>query len=307
MFFTLPVLVLAENENPNTPPVSDAKSPANANSSASTESTELLLFSAPYGFSSSTLETHVYLSIQYWNYENQALGKYADQGSADVGRSNIIPYSGYIDLSSKINKNLKVEAEFESYKGGGSGSAGTATGLKICKLRGLWQPIEYLGISMGRDFGLIGMQEKTYYPTSKYKLFTIPPFLHLNVIRYTGWWDSGLFAYSQIPMTLFSPTGKIFLDVSVANGPGICPATTVVPNANGYMYEYFHDTGRQSTDNNNEKPLTTRLYRPGKTANSAARTWKPNGMKLPDIRPNISSAIFCWIGGISPSWLSTGN
>ncbi|MEW6516576.1 MAG: hypothetical protein AB1439_06720 [candidate division FCPU426 bacterium] len=212
------------------------------------KTTELMLFSLPYGFTSSPVDIHVYLSTQFWNYEYQALGKYANEGSSASGHSTIIPYSGYIDLASRVREDLKVEAEFELYKG---------ESIKVCRLRGVWQPKPWLALSLGRDFGIIGLQDKLYYPTSKYKLFTIPPFLHLNVIRYTGWWDSGAFLHGEVPFPFLSEDGKVNLDVSVANGPG-STAAVVKKNAQGYMYEYFHDTARQASDNNNDKPVAVR-------------------------------------------------
>ena len=210
---------------------------------------EMDLFALPYGIAGSAIDIHVYLSIQYWNYEYQALGKYANQGHASTGHSDIIPYSGYIDLSSKIHKDMKVEAEFELYKG---------NKLKVCRLRGVWQPVKMFRLSLGRDFGLVGMQEELYYPTSKYKLFTIPPFLHWSVIRYTGWWDNGAFGHCEVPMTLFSSSGKMMLDVSVTDGPGISSTSAITPNADGYMYENFHSLARQAHDGNHDKPVAVR-------------------------------------------------
>jgi len=210
---------------------------------------ELNLFALPYGFASTPVDIHVYLSIQYWNYEYQALGKYANVGHVSTGHSDIIPYSGYVDLASQIRKDMKVEAEFELYKG---------HKIKVCRLRGVWQPSTYFSLSLGRDFGIIGLQDQLYYPTSKYKLFTIPPFLHWSVIRYTGWWDTGAFVHSELPLPLLSAEGKILLDVSVTNGPGISNASTITTNAEGYMYENFHSLARQPHDNNHDKPVAVR-------------------------------------------------
>lgn len=214
-----------------------------------TSLSEMDLFIMPYGLLSSAIETHVYISIQYWNYEDQALGKYANEGSSSAGHSDIIPYSGYIDLASVIRKNMKVEAEFELYKGGA---------IKVCRLRGVWQPEKWMTFSFGRDFGIIGLQDKLYYPTSKYKLFTIPPFLHQSVIRYTGWWDSGAFVSFKLPLPLIAEDGEALVDLSVTNGPGIASAGTIKTNTDGYMYEHFHDAARQATDNNHDKPVAVR-------------------------------------------------
>ncbi len=61
------------------------------------------LFAIPYGYKASEVEIHGYLAVQYFDYQTHALGSYANEGGSSTQHTNIIPYSGYINLSSKLN------------------------------------------------------------------------------------------------------------------------------------------------------------------------------------------------------------
>ncbi|MFH1962619.1 MAG: hypothetical protein ABIJ30_07080 [bacterium] len=215
-----------------------------------------------YGFESALPEMHVFLTNQFYDYGSQAFGKYANEGDNKLaGHSVFIPMSGYIDISSQINSELKAEAEFELYKG---------ESVKICKLRGVWSPKEWFNLSMGRDFVPIGTQDKSYYPPSRFRIFTVSSYLYSNVMRASGWWDTGIFVSGKIPV---SKQGAVLYNLSISNGPGDSHqketkdklVNLMGTNSAGYMYEYFHNKARQSLDNNNDKPLCLRLaYSPFK-------------------------------------------
>ncbi len=216
-----------------------------------------------YGFEEAFPELHVFLTNQFYDYEKDAFGDYANRGDSKIaGHSVFIPMSGYIDISSQIRPGLKAEAEFELYR---------AESLKFCKLRGIWSPRQWFSLSMGRDFVPIGTQDKSYYPTSGYRMFTVAPFLYRTVMRACGWWDSGVHISGEIPV---KNTQKLLYNLSVINGPGrddtVMGSTTVGTttsntDATGYMYEQFHNHARQAMDNNTDKPLVMRLaYSPFK-------------------------------------------
>ncbi|MFH1449387.1 MAG: hypothetical protein ABIG09_03140 [bacterium] len=208
-----------------------------------------------YGFNESFPELHVFLTNQFYNYQEKAFGDYADEGDPKIaGHSVFIPMSGYIDISSSIRPGLKAEVEFELYK---------AEKLKFCKLRGVWSPRQWFILSIGRDFVPIGSQDKSYYPTSGYRMFTVAPFLYRSIMRACGWWDSGVHVSGEIPV---KNTQKLLYNLSIINGPGWdstkTGSTTTTTN---YMYEQFHNHSRQAMDNNNDKPLVMRLtYSPCK-------------------------------------------
>ncbi|MBI4778035.1 hypothetical protein HY792_03855 [Candidatus Desantisbacteria bacterium] len=215
-----------------------------------------------YGFDEAFPELHVFLTNQFYDYQEKAFGDYADRGDSKIaGHSVFIPMSGYIDISSQIGPGLKAEAEFELYR---------AEALKYCKLRGVWSPRQWFSLSMGRDFVPLGTQDKSYYPTSGYRMFTVAPFLYRNVMRACGWWDAGVHVSGEIPV---KNTQKLLYNLSIINGPGredimgstTVGATTSSTDTTGYMYEQFHNHARQAMDNNNDKPLVLRLsYSPFK-------------------------------------------
>ncbi|MBU2600100.1 hypothetical protein KJ849_05965 [bacterium] len=208
-----------------------------------------------YGFNESFPELHVFLTNQFYNYQEKAFGDYADEGDPKIaGHSVFIPMSGYIDISSSIRPGLKAEVEFELYK---------AEKLKFCKLRGVWSPRQWFILSIGRDFVPIGSQDKSYYPTSGYRMFTVAPFLYRSVIRACGWWDSGVHVSGEIPV---KNTQKLLYNLSIINGPGWdSTKTDFDTSTTNYMYEQFHNHSRQAMDNNNDKPLVMRLaYSPYK-------------------------------------------
>lgn len=202
-----------------------------------------------YGFKEALPEIHVFLSNQFYNYGTQSFGDFANIGNPKIaGHSVFIPMNGYITISSQIYSSLKAEAEFEFYKG---------ESVKICKMRGVWSPNEWFTFSMGRDFLLIGTQDKSYYPTSRFRIFTVAPYLYQNVMRR----DTGMFVSGKIPV---NKQAALLYNLSISNGPGDSHQTTKLvdlmeTNSDGYMYEYFHNMARQSLDNNNDKPLCMRL------------------------------------------------
>lgn len=209
-----------------------------------------------YGFDEAFPELHVFLTNQFWDYGSQTFGKYANVGdNKEAGHSVFIPMSGYVDISSQINPNLKAEAEFELYKGGDGA-------LKICKMHGLWTPREWFNLAMGRDFVPIGTQDKSYYPTSGYRMFTVAPFLYRTVMRASGWWDTGVFASGRVQL---SKQVALLYNLSISNGPGDSHQTSTthlvdkMSTKAEYMYEAFHSDARQFMDNNNDKPVCLRL------------------------------------------------
>ncbi|MDI6781724.1 MAG: hypothetical protein QME49_06470 [bacterium] len=160
--------------------------------------------------------------------------------------------SGYIDIFSQINPKLKAEAEFELYR---------SESVKICKLRGIWSPKEWFNLSMGRDFVPIGTQDKSYYPPSRFRIFTVAPYLYRNVMRSSGWWDTGVFVSGKKQL---AKQTTLLYDLCVINGPGDSHQTfnledKIETNTTGYMYEHFHTDARQYLDNNDDKPLCVRL------------------------------------------------
>lgn len=209
-----------------------------------------------YGFKAALPEMHVFITNQFYNYGNAEFGQYANVGDAKLaGHSVFIPMSGYINISSQINPDLKAEAEFELYR---------AESVKICKLRGVWSPEEWFNIAMGRDFVPIGTQDKSYYPPSRFRMFTVAPYLYRNVMRSSGWWDTGVFISGKRQLT---KQVTLLYNLSVTNGPGDSHQTSqpvnledrMGTNAAGYMYEHFHTDARQSLDNNGDKPICIRL------------------------------------------------
>ena len=117
---------------------------------------------------------------------------------------------------------------------------------------------------MGRDFVPIGSQDKSYYPTSNFRIFTVSPFLYRTVMRASGWWDTGLFASGRVPL---AKQVNLLYNLSVSNGPGDSHQATAnfltnnvgTTNSAGYMRESFHADARQFMDNNNDKPVCLRL------------------------------------------------
>ncbi|MDI6734645.1 MAG: hypothetical protein QME42_00370 [bacterium] len=206
-----------------------------------------------YGFKSALPEMHVFITNQFYDYRKDEFGKYANAGDTKLaGHSVFIPMSGYIDISSQFNPELKAEAEFELYR---------AESVKICKLRGVWSPKEWFNLSMGRDFVPIGTQDKSYYPPSRFRMFTVAPYLYRNVMRSSGWWDTGVFISGKRQLT---KQVTLLYNLSATNGPGDSHQTEKLiakmgTNATGYMYEHFHSDARQSLDNNGDKPICVRL------------------------------------------------
>lgn len=220
---------------------------------------QLLLLPLDYGNKESKVDLHVYLTTALWGFGDQAWGSYANEASSLSGRPTFITYSGYIDIRGNISKTVMAEAEFELYKG--------ETGeFKVTRLRGVWKPSRYFQLVMGRDFPPIGVQDKIYYPTSRYRLIANAPYLYWSILRATGWWDSGVHVSGEIPVGGLSKDAKVLWNVSLINGPGDGHQTgpdyllgKMVPNAQGYMYEAFHDKARQPWDNNNDKAIPVRL------------------------------------------------
>ncbi|MFH1897197.1 MAG: hypothetical protein ABH886_03015 [Candidatus Desantisbacteria bacterium] len=207
-----------------------------------------------YGFKAALPEMHVFLTNQFYNYGKDEFGKYANKGDAKLaGHSVFIPMSGYIDILSQLNSDLKAEAEFELYR---------AESVKICKLRGVWSPEEWFNLSMGRDFVPIGTQDKSYYPPSRFRMFTVAPYLYRNVMRSSGWWDTGVFISGKKQLT---KQVDLLYNISMTNGPGDSHQTFKLEDVmgtgtnQGYMYEHFHTDARQYLDNNGDKPVCVRL------------------------------------------------
>ncbi len=208
-----------------------------------------------YGFKSALPEMHVFITNQFYNYGEAEFGKYANAGDKKLaGHSVFIPMSGYIDISSQLNPDIKAEAEFELYR---------SEAIKTCKLRGVWSPEEWFNLSMGRDFVPIGTQDKSYYPPSRFRMFTVAPYLYRNVMRSSGWWDTGVFISGKRQL---AKQVSLLYNLSVTNGPGDShqgTATELINNMKtntaGYMYEHFHTDARQYLDNNGDKPICIRL------------------------------------------------
>jgi hypothetical protein len=202
-----------------------------------------------YGFIESIAEVHVFLTNQYWYYGEQTFGNYANEGKSSLaGKGVFIPMSAYIDISSWIRPNVMGEVEFELYKG---------ASVKICKLRIVWSPEEWFVLSLGRDFVPIGPQDKTYYPPARFRIFTIGPFLYRKVMRYSGWWDTGVHLSGRIPIT---GQAAVLYNVSGFNGPGQSSTSKMLhTNDDGYMYELFVGGTRQALDNNKNKAACVRL------------------------------------------------
>lgn len=209
-----------------------------------------------YGFKAALPEIHVFITNQFYNYGKDEFGKYADMGDNKLaGHSVFIPMSGYINILSQLNPKLKTEAEFELYR---------AESVKICKLRGVWSPKEWFILSMGRDFVPIGTQDKSYYPPSRFRMFTVAPYLYRNVMRSSGWWDTGIFISGKRQLT---KQVALLYNLSATNGPGDSHQGTdttylvdkMGTNTTGYMYEHFHTDARQYLDNNGDKPICVRL------------------------------------------------
>jgi len=206
-----------------------------------------------YGFKAALPKMYVFLTSQFYNYGKDEFGKYANAGDAKLaGHSVFIPMSGYIDILSQLNPDLKAEAEFELYR---------AESVKICKLRGVWSPKEWFSLAMGRDFVPIGTQDKSYYPPSQFRIFTVAPYLYRNVMRSSGWWDTGVFVSGKKNLT---KQVALLYNVSMTNGPGDSHQTLKLEdmmgtNSAGYMYEHFHTNARQYLDNNGDKPVCVRL------------------------------------------------
>jgi hypothetical protein len=206
-----------------------------------------------YGIKDAKVQTHVYLNCALWNFEDQYLGKFANVGNDKfAGYPNFVAYSGYVSISGYINSKLYAEAEFELYQ---------ANSLKITRLRGVWSPSDNFRLTLGRDFPAVGLQDKVYYPTSQYRLFAVAPYLYYQVMRATGWWDAGVHLQGKIPL---GEKMKIIANLSITNGPGDSHKTKPMenilkPNAEGYMFENFHEEGRQPWDNNANKAISGRL------------------------------------------------
>ncbi len=208
-----------------------------------------------YGMKDAKVETHVYLNSALWNFGNQYLGQYANVGSPMTGHPLFVNYSGYVSVSGYISKTVFAEAEFEMYKG-------QKGQFKVTRLRGVWSPNERFRLTLGRDFPAIGVQDKIYYPTSKYRLIAMAPMLYWSVMHATGWWDAGVHMHGEFPLT---GDAKLMADLSVINGPGDEHQSDpdfltnhMKPNAQGYMYESFHSHARQPWDNNNSKHIAIR-------------------------------------------------
>ena len=208
-----------------------------------------------YGKENAKMETHVYLNSALWNFEDQYLGNYANVGSSMTGNPLFVNYSGYVSISGYISNTVFAEAEFEMYKG-------QKGQFKVTRLRGVWSPSEKFRLTLGRDFPAIGVQDKIYYPTSKYRLIAMAPMLYWSVMHATGWWDAGIHLHGAIPVT---DNIKVLADLSIVNGPGDEHQSNpdfltnhMKPNAQGYMYESFHSHARQPWDNNTSKHIAMR-------------------------------------------------
>jgi hypothetical protein len=218
---------------------------------------DILKMPVSYGYSKSPVEVHVFMNTALWDFQKQALGSYANVGAATSGYPYFISYSGYVDIGCQVNKNLYGEAEFELYKG-------QLNGIKVCKLRQVWTPSENFRLSLGRDFPPIGIQDQVYYPTSQYRLFALSPYLYWSILRATGWWDSGVYTTTTIPLKFIGPKANVRLDAAVIDGPGDASQSyslvdLMKPNAQGYFYEFFHEMARQPWDNNKNKYIPVRL------------------------------------------------
>ncbi|MBU1043701.1 MAG: hypothetical protein KJ915_04800 [Candidatus Omnitrophica bacterium] len=205
----------------------------------------------PYGFDAALPEIHGFLSTQFWNTGKNIQGYYADgSSSANAGgESTFLPQSFYVDIISEITPNLLVEGEFELYHG---------SSFKPGAERILWHPSMEFNLSIGRQFVLLGSQEKVYYPTSTYRFFTWQPYLYERFLRFTGWWDSGICAAGRYWLQEDSDAYMEY-GLMLSNGPGDLGANaTSVMKSNGYVYEQFNSS-RQSYDNNDNKAVSWRL------------------------------------------------
>ncbi|RLD61631.1 MAG: hypothetical protein DRJ05_02180 [Bacteroidetes bacterium] len=208
-----------------------------------------------YGSKDARIETHVYLNSALWNFEDQFLGKFANEGGSMSGYPLFINYSGYVSISGYISRTLFAEAEFELYKG-------QKGEFKVTRLRAVWSPNENFRMTLGRDFPAIGLQDKVYYPTSQYRLFAIAPYAYYQILRATGWWDAGIHLHGVLPI---GDDMKLIGDISLINGPGDQHKGdhylegVMKPNSQGYMFENFHSNARQPWDNNKSKNIAARL------------------------------------------------
>ncbi|MBU4478187.1 MAG: hypothetical protein KKH34_03750 [Candidatus Omnitrophica bacterium] len=214
----------------------------------------------PYGFDAALPEIHGFLSSQFWNVGRHVQGYYADGTSAAnaSGESTFLPQSFYVDIIAEITPTVLVEGEFELYHG---------SSVKPCAQRVLWHPSMQFNLSIGRQFVMLGSQEKVYYPTSTYRFFTWQPYLYERFLRFTGWWDAGICAAGRYWLMEDS---DMFLEygLMISNGPGDLGSNTQytssgstytqLMNSSGYVYEQFN-SARQSYDNNDDKALSWRL------------------------------------------------
>jgi len=218
-------------------------------------------------------EIHGFVTSQYWQADRYIQNAYANADNLDdaahysPGESCFDPHSAYIDIISEITQHFLAEVEFELYHGSGYDSVGN---VKAGAIRGVWHKYPFLNVSIGRQMVLLGSQEKIYYPSSKYRLFTWQDPLTEKFLRFTGWWDTGLAILGVIPI---SDTGMyIEYGAMISNGPGSnekkktdsgsmlgLDTTKGVMNKDGYVYEMFMNRLRQRLDNNNDKPISWRL------------------------------------------------
>jgi len=217
---------------------------------------ELLEVELDYGYKESPVQVHTYMNTAFWSFDEQFWGSYANKGGSYAGYPLFISYSGYISVSAQINPKLFAEAEFELYKG-------EKGQFKVCRLRQVWTPSPHFRLTLGRDFPAIGVQDKVYYPTSQFRLIALAPYLYLQILRATGWWDSGIHMSANFPV---ANDIKIMADMSIINGPGDKHHSSsnyllnkMKPNSDGYMYENFHSKARQPWDNNKSKHIASRL------------------------------------------------
>ncbi|MCG2712134.1 MAG: hypothetical protein L6416_07420 [Candidatus Omnitrophica bacterium] len=205
----------------------------------------------PYGFEAALPEIHGFLSTQFLNLDRNVQGYYADGTSSSVasGESTFLPQSFYVDIISEITPTVLVECEFELYHG---------SSFKPCAERLLWHPSMEFNLSIGRQFVMLGSEEKVYYPTSTYRFFTWQPYLYERFLRFTGWWDAGICATGRFWLMEDSDA---FLEygLMVSNGPGdLGSKAPSVMQSNGYVYEQFNSS-RQSYDNNDNKAISWRM------------------------------------------------
>ncbi len=211
-----------------------------------------------YGFEKSPVQIHLFMNTALWNFGSQAHGDYANTGNTNfAGRPLFITYSGYVNVSCQINRRLYAEAEFELYRG-------QQGEFKVTRLRHVWSPSANFRLTLGRDFPAIGIPDYAYYPPSQYRLFAMAPYVYWRILRQTGWWDSGVHLSGALPLKFIGAKSGLNWAVSIINGPGDqhLKGKTLVdlvkPNAEGYMYEDFHENARQPWDNNKNKYLCYR-------------------------------------------------